>query len=355
MPIKNEFFGVNKTLMVGGKFVIAESATRSRSMKVNQKNFIQGTAANRIMDIGGVSEDISISAPILIGGGSYIDGRTLLNTQIQNALLRSGAILPILESAEITISEEAGMVELKLKSDGNPANTSTFSVTEHGAHDLADSSGHSDVLNPLSMTFKPTRTAKFYDFRVALAGYIYFVKSARISVEVEIEEFYFIGAADGSTSDGTPIPSSDSTAGGGISPLPAAGIFTGNPYNIGTQFPWLGVSGIKINGGGTAAVLLQDTNADYNFSASGEAVNVSFTGTELTLQQPGDTVTVSQSFALDVYDAVSGTWIGLFNVPGTSTPLVDLSKAIIDKADFKVEAGLMTVDFGFKCYVKDAN
>lgn len=336
MPIKNEFFGVNKTLLVGGKYVIAERASRSRSMKVNQKNFIQGTAANRIMDIGGASEEISISAPILIGGGSYIDGRTLLNVQIGNALLRSGATLPILESAEITVSEESGMVELKLKSDGNPANLAVFSVTDHSASSLNDGNGHNDLLNP---TTYPTRTAKFYDFRVALAGYIYFVKSARIQVEVEVEEFFFIAGKDGTTADGLPVPSN-------------------NSYNFGTQFPWMGVAGIKIMGSGTAAALLSNSSGtDYNFSAygSGDAVNVSFTGTELTLQQPGQTIIVNSNFAMDVYDAHTAKWVGLFTNPTTGNPLFDLSAALISKADFKVEAGLMTVDFTFNCYVKDAN
>lgn len=345
MPIKNEFFGVNKTLQVGGKFVIAESAKRSRSMKTNQKNFIQGTAANRIMDIGGASETISISAPILIGGGSLIDGRTLLNNQIRNALLRSGASLPILESARITVSEESGMVELELKSDGNPNNIAVFNVTDHGASSLSDSNGHNDVLNPLTALNGPTRTAKFYDFRVSLAGFTYYVKSATVTVEVEVEEFYFLGGLDvypNTTSNGQPVP-------------------TNNIYNFGTQFPWLGVAGIKVGGSGTAAALLTDTTGtDYNFSAygSGDSVNVDFAlgSTEITLQMPGQTITSGKDFQMDIYDAnfAGGSWRSLFS-DSAGNEIFNLSKSLISKADFKVETGVMTVDFEFKCYVKDAN
>jgi len=331
MPLKNEFFGVFKTLKVGSKFIIVSSANRDRNMKADPKNFVQGTALNKIMDIGVVTETISIDAPFLIGGGSAVDGRTLMNDQIDNAMKRTGATLPILQSARVQIGEQGGSVNMTLLSDGNPENSGVFEITDHPAEDLTNGV-ITDVLNPLLHT--PTRVANFIDFRVSLAGYVYYVMNANISVNVQTQQKVFIAGKDGTTNDPVPDP---------------------NPFNFGTQFPWLGVSGITITGGGTAAALLVDNDNDKNFSDPGEAVNVRLDvdGTELTLQQPGDTITVNDDFAFEVYDADNDQWVGLFRKFGESEDLFDLSRSLLTKANFKITPDLLTVDFEFKCYVQE--
>jgi hypothetical protein len=332
MPLKNEFFGVYKTLKIGDSFIIATRASRDRSMEVEPKNFIQGTALNKIMDIGKVSETITIDAPILIGGGSVIDGRTLMNNQIDNAMLRTGATLPIIESARINVSERESSVSLTLISDGDPANSNVFQVTDHSSEDLTNGVD-SDVLNPLINT--PTRSATFYDFRMSLAGYTYFLISANISINVKVTKQVFIAGKDGTTSDGNPIPDP-------------------NPYNFGTQYPWLGVSGITITGGGKAAVLLVDNNGDKLYQDAGEAINVNLgDGTELTIQQPGCTSTVDADFAIEVYNCDTETWVGLFRKNGETEDLFDLSESLVTKANFQVTPDLLTVDFEFKCYVQE--
>ncbi len=334
MPLMNEFFGVYKTLKIGDSFIIVTSASRDRSMAAEPKNYVQGTVLNKIMNIREVSETISIDAPILIGGGSAIDGRTLMNDQIDNAMLRTGAVLPILEKASIVLNGESGNVRLSLKSDGDPANSSVFQVTNHAAEDLTNGV-ITDVLNPLIHT--PTRVANFLDFRVSLAGYIYYILEARIEVSVKVSSQVFIAGKDGTTSDGNPIP-------------------TPNPYNFGTQYPWLGVSGITITGGGKAAVLLQDNDADNLYQTAGEAINVNLgDGTELTIQQPGCTTTVNADFAIEVYDCDNDVWVGLFRKTGDTQDLFDLSRSLLTRANFTTTTDLLTVDFEFKCYVQENN
>jgi len=332
MPLNNGFFGVYKTLMIGDSFIIVTSASRDRKMTAEPKNFVQGTALNKIMDIREVSEIISIDAPILIGGGSAIDGRTLMNEQIDNAMSRTGAVLPILENATITVSGQAGKVAMTLKSDGDPANSEVFQVTDHPAEDLTNGV-ITDVLNPLLHT--PTRVANFLDFRVSLAGYVYYVLEASITVAVNVANHVFIAGKDGTTSDGNPIPDP-------------------NPYNFGTQYPWLGVSGITITGKGKAAVLLQDLDNDKLYTGVGESVNVNLgTGTELTIQQPGCTTTVDADFAIEVYDCDNDVWVGLFRKYGDTVDLFDLSRSLLTRANFNVTTDLLTVDFEFKCYVQE--
>lgn len=328
----NEFFGVYKTLKIGNSFIIVTNASRDRSMVAEPKNFVQGTALNKIMDIREVSETINIDAPILIGGASVIDGRTLMNDQIDNAMLRTGAVLPILEKATITVNDKSGGIKLSLKSDGDPSHSSVFQVTDHPAEDLTNGT-ISDVLNPLLHT--PTRVANFLDFRVSLAGYIYYVLEARIEVSVKVVTQVFIAGKDGTTGDGNPIPNP-------------------NPNNFGTQYPWLGVSGITITGGGKAAVLLRDLDNDKLYQSSGEAVNVNLgNGTELTIQQPGCTTTVNADFAIEVYDCDNNVWVGLFRKHGASQDLFNLSRSLLTRANFTVSTDLLTVDFDFKCYVQE--
>jgi hypothetical protein len=80
MPVNNKLYGVYKLLELGGQKYIVERANRNRQMEATPKNYVQGTAKSRIMDIGGIFEEISVSLPILVGGAAEngLDGRGLL-------------------------------------------------------------------------------------------------------------------------------------------------------------------------------------------------------------------------------------------------------------------------------------
>ena len=75
MPINNDILGIYKSVFItvaGGtaRSYIVESASRSVTIDASPKVLMQGSPKTRIMDIGGVTETISIQAPILIGGGA---------------------------------------------------------------------------------------------------------------------------------------------------------------------------------------------------------------------------------------------------------------------------------------------
>ena len=334
MPVLNELIGAYKTIKVNGKFILAEKATRSQTMVVQNKQLIQGTVKSRILEIGGIEENISIDAPILIGGGALIDGRTLLTDQIANILLRRGASLPLLETATVTVSEKGANVALKLKSDGSPA-AEAFVITDHDSSALTDGTT-SDVLNPSLHT--PTRVANFIDFRVNLGGFMYYVMEGVITVKASIEKHYFVAGADGSTNNTTPIPDP-------------------NPYNFGTQYPFLAVASLEISGNGTAAVLLSDpSGTDYTFTSGGDSINYNPSGTMLTLQQPGYTNVADGTFTFEVYNDPNGngsgaTWVSLFRRSGAGSDLFDLSKSVVSRSDLDVGIGIIKTKFDFHCYV----
>lgn len=343
MPIRNEIFGVYKTLLINGEYVLAEDASRNRVMEAEPKAYIQGTPKTRVLNIGGVREEINLKMPILVGRGSTLDGRNFMVDQIANALQPENASLPLLTSAKISVSEQGAEIGINLLTDGNPDSAPVFDVQGN-----APGTGTpSDRLDPL-LSPAPTRVARFFDFRVNLAGYTYFVQEASISVDVDTQKLYFIaGKPSGSVPGDPPVPDP-------------------NPNNWGTQFPTIGVTGVRVSGTGKACVLLEDLTGDYDFddygqpdvyTPGGESLNVSLGGgtTELTLQTPGATVTVASDFALEIYNPYSalGTvgWQSIFD-DGTGTSVVDLSRSVVTRANFHVSPQVLTVDFDFICYVK---
>ena len=129
---------------------------------------------------------------------------------------------------------------------------------------------------------------------------------------------------------------------------------TGVTFQPGTQFPFLGISSIQITGSGKAAVLLEDLNTDNDFTDVNESINLSLqTGTtDMTLQNPGFADTEAQNFIIEIYDPVwaagggaGSGWSSL--LPGT----INLTKSIVNTSNFSLGTGLLTVDFGFLCYV----
>ena len=339
MPINNNIFGVYKTLKIGGQFILASNASRNQTMQVQAKLFMQGTPKARILDIGGVKEEITIAAPILVGGGSRIDGRSLFNTRIQNILTNpAGATLPVLKSASIKVNQQGTDTNIVLVSDGDPSVGSAFEVSATDSTGLTDGV-LSDLLDPVhpNPLITPTRVARFFDFRVSLAGHVFYIMECNLEVAVDIIEVYFIGAK---------VTATDNT--------PQAVInVAGGTFNSGSQFPTMGVGGINIKGSGKAVAVLKDLNADYDFNdysgaqdgSGDESINLNFgTGkADVTLQTPGQAIYENGGFALQIYNGTA--WEDVIQN-------VDLSRAVIERASFNVEAGLMTIDFGFVCWVR---
>lgn len=357
MPVKNELIGGYHCVLVANKFVLCDKVTRTHSIKAQPKPLMQGTIKTRIMEIGGLEEKIQISAPVLIGGGSLIDGRTLLNDQITNALLKTGATLPLLEQATITINADSGAnISFVLQSDGNPANTTdAFAVTDHPAEQLTDGN-LSDLLNP--SVYNATRVATFYDFRVSLGTFIYFIMEAKIEVKTKIEKKYFIPGVEytdaplytEATTDDTPFPD-------GAEGEPDLNVAWG------TMYPWIAVSGLEISGTGKAAVLLNDQSGNYYFSGAGESYNYDSTS-QLTIQQPGWTNTANVPFQIQVWQGVDPStgevwsagpyddphWVSLF-ADSEGNALFDLSESIVTQTAVDINPGIMTSEFNFYCYI----
>jgi hypothetical protein len=343
MPIRNELLGVFKTLRIGRtRFVLAETAKRNRSMDVQAKTYIQGTPKARILDIGGAHEKIDLTMPILVGPGSALDGRTLLLEQITNALDPVNATLPLIQNASISINENQTSVNLGLISDGDPNQPPVFEVFSDvpAGFDGAGNNVPSYLLDP-SLTGCPTRVARFFDFRVNLAGYYMYVMDAQLQVQVQTAEHYFLGGT------------TDCDAGNDVQDL---------ARNWGTQFPFIGVSGVTISGSGTAAVLLDDLTGDYDFDdydqtyawqEGDESLNLSYgenAGSDITLQLPGQSVCVPSTFCLNIYNPDTTEWESLFW--DGAQEVVDLSKSVVRSSSFNVSTGLLTAEFEFFCWVK---
>ena len=339
MPINNDILGIYKSVFItvaGGtaRSYIVESASRNITIDASPKVLMQGSPKTRIMDIGGVTETISIQAPILIGGGAAADGRAIATQKINEILDPTSATLPILKSASFSINEGGGSVSLTLESDGDSGlGTSAFFVV--------NSNTPHPTLNPVgtggsgTTAFGPTRVARFYDFRAQIGERKYFIQEASIDVNVETQKTYFINPYDF-----TDPNAGYQLSGGGGTMLPSALSGNGISYKYGTQFPHIGVNGLTISGKGKGAVVVGSTYA-------------SETTAGVTTQSAGTAVLASASsvtFALDVAQqngfntAVAPTWTSL--IPG-----IGLSKAVINATNFSVSTGILTVDFDFMCYV----
>lgn len=344
MPINNNLFGVYKSFKISGNRVVADNLTRNRQMTASPVNYVQGTPKARVMDIQGVTETLSLTAPIFVGCGSSVDGRFLANTKINEILNPSTATLPLLTNATFNIGEQQSSVSLTLESDGDPNNSTAFQIRADEVPELS----------PVS-PYGPTRLAKFYDIRVQIGQRKFFVMSATITVQAQSTKANFFipgdwgdyrgwGVYGGTGSTQLTLKNEDLS--------PRAG--TGVTFQPGTQFPFLGISSIQITGSGKAAVLLEDLNADNDFEDTNEAINLSLkTGTtDMTLQNPGFADTEAQNFVIEIYDPVwaagGGAGVGWSSLlPGT----INLTKSIVNTSNFSLGTGLLTVDFGFLCYV----
>lgn len=339
MPINNDILGIYKSVFITvaggiGRSFIVESASRSITIDASPKVLMQGSPKTRIMDVGGVTETISITAPILIGGGASADGRSIANQKINEILDPTSATLPILKSASFSINEGGGSVSITLEGDGDVGvGTSAFFVV--------NSNTPHPSLNPVgtggsgSTSFGPTRVARFYDFRAQIGDRKFFIQEASIDVSVETQKTYFINPYDFADPDG----GYKLTGNGGTS-LPSVFGGTGISYKFGTQFPHIGVNGLTISGKGKGAVVVGSTYASENTAG-------------VTTQSAGRTVLASAgnvTFALEIASqpgfnmSAAPEWTSL--IPG-----IGLSKAMINATNFSVSTGILTVDFDFICYV----
>ena len=344
MPINNNLFGVYKSFKISGNRVVADNLQRNRQMTASPVNYVQGTPKARVMDIQGVTETLSLTAPIFVGCGSSVDGRFLANTKINEILNPSTATLPLLTNATFNIGEQQSSVSLTLESDGDPNNSTAFQIRSDEVPELS----------PIA-PYGPTRLAKFYDIRVQIGQRKFFVMSATITVQAQSTKANFFipgdwgdyrgwGVYGGTGSTQLTLKNEDLSARAG----------TGVTFQPGTQFPFLGISSIQITGSGKAAVLLEDLNADNDFEDTNEAINLSLkTGTtDMTLQNPGFADTEAQNFVIEIYDPVwaagGGAGVGWSSLlPGT----INLTKSIVNTSNFTLGTGLLTVDFGFLFYV----
>ena len=351
MPLNNNLFGVYKSLKISGKTYVAESASRNVSMDVDAKNYIQGSPKARVLNIGGTKETISITTPILVGGGSSVDGRTLANDKIKAILDPNNATLPVLESAVYKVSPEGASVSVTLKSDGDPGDPSDTSPRPFEV-----SGKEIEELKPNSAG-GPSRVARFYDFRVQIGNRKYFIMEAELNVQAQTTEAYFL------------VPN-DAAIGNTITQAYIADTATGQyggRIAAGYQFPYLGISGIKISGKGKAAVILKDivgtrSYGDYYFfdydtegGTKDESINLGLGRgqSDLTFQRPGVAVAESQTFKLEIYDPTAGAWVSLFrdNV-APYADIVNLSNTVVNTSNFTVGTGLLTVDFDFYAWVQ---
>ena len=344
MPINNNLFGVYKSFKISGNRVVADNLQRNRQMTASPVNYLQGTPKARVMDIQGVTETLSLTAPIFVGCGSSVDGRFLANTKINEILNPSTATLPLLTNATFNIGEQQSSVSLTLESDGDPNNSTAFQIRSDEVPELS----------PVA-PYGPTRLAKFYDIRVQIGQRKFFVMSATITVQAQSTKANFFipgdwgdyrgwGVYGGTGSTQLTLKNEDLSARAG----------TGVTFQPGTQFPFLGISSIQITGSGKAAVLLEDLNADNDFEDTNEAINLSLKSgtTDMTLQNPGFADTEAQNFVIEIYDPVwaagGGAGVGWSSLlPGT----INLTKSIVNTSNFSLGTGLLTVDFGFLCYV----
>jgi hypothetical protein len=338
MPINNDILGIYKQVYVltSGTAIsyIVESANRNVSIDAQPKVLIAGSPKTRIMDIGGVTETISITAPMLIGGGAAYDGRALVGNKITEILNPATATLPILKSASYSISEGGGSVSVTLESDGNAA-------SGNSGFYLVNSTTPHPSLNPVgtggsgTTAFGPTRVARFYDFRAKIGGRQYFIQEANVDVNVETSKAYFINPYDFIDPN-----NGYRYSGGGGTVIPSVLGGFGISWAYGSQFPHIGVNGITISGKGKGAVVVGSTYA-------------SETTAGITTQTAGKTILASTedvTFALEIAGGTGGnpgvvaTWQDL--IAG-----IGLSKSIINATAFSVSTGILTVEFDFMCYV----
>lgn len=348
MPLNNDFLGIYKTLKINNKRVAATSFTRNLQMETASNSLLVGTQKTKILNIGGVSESLTLNTNILIGSGSSVDGRSFANTKILEILDIETSKLPLMNSLDYSIGSDSCTVSVGLESDGNPSDTSIFEIRSDDIPELDPANGE-------------TRLAKFYDFRVRIGKRECFILSGSINFKIDLDKKYFIipgywsdyrGWGDpnlaGLASTNTAIGSTNITISG-----------NGVTYQTGTQFPFFGIGALTVSGNGKAAVFLENLTdnggtGSSTFFDDGETTNLSLKAntTDLTLQDPGIIRYENLDLKFDIFDQAyydaypAGLgWTSLF------PPILDLSKCVVHTSNFSLNPGMMTVDFNFTSWI----
>lgn len=348
MPVNNNFLGIYKTFKISGRRIAANSVSRNRNMETSPQNFLIGTQKAKVLNIGGVSEDITISAPLLVGSGASVDGRYLSNIKLLEILNPETAQLPLMKSFSYSIGSDSTSMTINLESDGDPNNISAFEIRSDEIPEFDPSNGQ-------------TRQAKFYDFRVRIGSRECFILSANITVDSEIEKKYFL--IPGYWSDyrgwGDPTLAGLAITNSSIGSTNITISGYGVTYQPGTQFPFMGIGGLKVSGNGKAAVFLENLTDEGGTGAStfldnGETTNLSLKPgtTDMTLQDPGVVRYENVPLTLEIYDQAffdaypSG--LGWTSLLPTS---LNLTKSVVHTSNFSLNPGMMTVDFNFTCWI----
>ena len=315
MPLRNSMFGVFKLVYINQAtppaapvwqpYLVSQANTNT-TMQAQAQSYVQGTAETRILDISTLNQEISLETPILVGPAYALDGRSLLGDRITTAADKSSTLLPILESATVNISSDSGAtVSMKLRSDGSSGINSVFKIE--------DPSSVPPQLNPL--VAGPSRTARNYDFIAQFGPYKAFVREASIEVAVELEQTQFL--------------------------IPYTSDYAISDPLMGTQYPYLGVAGIKITGTGSAAAEILSSHDGANDPQNSDLTK----SASVTIQTVPDLCrSAEQDIILNIGPIVSPEHSLL--------PGVDISKTVINSTNFKVTNKLITVDFGFTSWVK---
>jgi hypothetical protein len=356
MPFNNNFYGVYKFIkintsvnsVVGKNPYIIESLDDSTKMPSSSKEFMQGDPRNRILDISQISQDISISSPILvpkdgatpIRTGIYLsDGITLmnelLNLQYSETYSGSGIYLPnnqlpVLVNLKLNINTDKSNVSLSLKSDGNPNNTiNVYQITTG-----------SDAQNQIALTGlnNAARIAKNWDFAVNLGGVYLYVKDLSLNLEVSVKENNFLGSYPYAISGG--LVNAPNTLDG------SDGSYTG------WLFPFLSVGSIKMTVSGKASISIDNSNNKINYNALTSALT---TRDALIANAYASTGSVSlQNDGVFNYTTNS---LQIYRLSKTASPtnllppiLTQFNDAIVNTSKYNFSAGEMTFDFDLTAF-----
>ena len=361
MPLNNNFYGIYKTIWVNtGGFssttsiapYIIQSLGDKTQMNTNFKFFMQGDPRSRLLDIGNISQEFNVQAPILVtpSGNKSVqstpstsyngirDGLLLLKDMLAKvyggyggSINTSIVALPILSKADIKISNSESSISFTLKSDGDPGNTPNVYQLNSGYNSaLGLSSG--------------ARVAKNYDFTVQFGTLQTYVLDATISFDIETKENNFLGAA----SQTTVQPPAD-IANNGIFP-------DGNTTYTGWQFPFLSVGAIKASASGKAAVSIPGTGTtgaiNYNtgnYNLNGASASASFPNAAAVQAASNVGLQTSGQFTIQANSFIVNLWNGFAQSNNVMPTQLVFSQAIIDTANYNFSAdNVMTFDFAVK-------
>lgn len=344
MPLNNYFYGVYNIASInasglGATAYVITSLVPGVTMDAEPEFFMQGTILTKVLNIGHTQETLNVKAPILVSSDlnstlNLKEGRALLNDLVlykygsnSNITLGAGfSALPVLQKASIHIGENESYIDFTLLSDGNPDNSTNVYTLQKGTNNL---------LNVVGLGVTAARVAKNWDFFVNLGGMNCFVQEATVDIELQTNNFNFLGSA-GQGWQYTDVPY-DGTHGGVWNPTTPEEIAS---YS-GWQFPFIAVGGAKITASGKAAIALYNDNTSVNFG-----VSTTIAYDRASLLQRGN-VTLQDTGMLSFGTGSFQFYMSVGS--GTTTnvlpPAFTLNNALITQKTANFTPEFMTVDF----------